>query len=277
MTTMLWMTLLGCAKLGSIGDVLDTRKPTVQFNKLRTDSISFDGIEATLIFDVDNPNPVQLALASLDYALDIEGQSVLSGEQAEGFTLPAQDSAKLRVPLALSFDDISGLLDATKGRDELGFSVSGDMGFDTPVGAIKLPYSAEGDIPVLRPPQVRFNKLRVEQLSIVQNKATLALDLDVTNRGGASVTLSDVDFGLALAGSDVASGVVSRLGSIGSDQTETVTVPIDLSLTGLGSAIITALTDRSSLSAAFSADLSVATPYGDIPLHVDESGRLQLQ
>lgn len=277
MTVLLLTMLMGCQKLGSVGDALKTRQPTISYKRLKTDSISFSGVDATLVFAIDNPNPVQIALSSLDYALQIEGQQILSGDKSDGLTLAASGSTNLRVPLSLQFSDIEGLLDATRGKDELDFSVSGDMGFNTPIGELTLPYDAGGNFPVLRAPKVSLKKLRVEQLALVQDKASLALDLDVTNRGGAAISFKDIDYKLSLAGSSVASGTLAQLGSIEGTETETVTVPIDIKLTGLGQAIITALTDRSALSAVFKADLDVATPFGDVPLSLNENGRLQIQ
>ena len=277
MNALLLMGLMGCQKMGPLGDALQTLKPTVEFNRLRTDEIDFEGIDATLVFNVDNPNPVALSLASMTYALDIEGISVLSGTKPKGFSLPASDAAKLRVPLSLQFSEIADLLSETRGRDELSFGVAGKMGFDTPIGEMSLPYQADGQFPVLRPPKVAFSKLRVKDLALLQDKATLALDLDVTNRGGAAITLADVDYKLSLAGARVASGAVARLGAVEADQTQQVSVPIEVKLSGLGSAIVSALTDRTSLNADFAADMSIDTPFGAVPLHLDESGQLQIQ
>lgn len=277
MSVLLWTMLLGCQKLGSVGDALKTRQPTISYKRLKTDNIDFSGIDATLVFQIDNPNPVQIALASVDYALQIEGEEVLTGAKDDGLTLAASDTTNLKVPLSLTFDGISSLLDATRGKDELGFGVSGDMGFNTPIGELKLPYNAEGSFPVLRAPKVSLKKLRVEELAVLKDSASLALDLDVTNRGGAAISFKDIDYKLSLAGASVASGKLAQLGSIEGSETETVSVPIDITLTGLGQAVITALTDRSALNTAFSADLSVETPFGDIPLSLDESSRLQLQ
>ena len=274
---LLAVLLGGCQKLGAVGDVLETAKPTVSFQKLDVDSLDFSGIQSTLVFRVDNPNPVQLALASLDYTFSLEGQRVVSGDQADGLTLPAQGHGSVRIPVALAFADLPELLSQTRGKDALAFAVQGTMGFQTPLGVVTLPYNATGDLPVLRAPKIAFSKLRVESLSVRDDRATLALDLDVTHTGGASIGLKDMQYALSLSRTEVADGKVASLGQVDSSGTQTVTIPLNLRLTGLGSALISALTERTPVQARLAADLKVETPYGAIPLSIDESGQLTVR
>ena len=74
-------------------------------------------------------------------------------------------------------------------------------------------------------------------------------------------------WGLKLAGADVASGN-TVIGSVTGDQE--VTLPIDLDLVGMGEAIVAALTKKTELKVRLTADAEVGTPFGVVPLSVDE-------
>ncbi len=271
------LLLVGCQKLGGlsgIGEALEPYRPDVSFEKLDLQEIDFSHVEVDLLFSVNNKAPVGLSLASLDYQFELEGEQVLSGEQSDGLSLPADGQAELTVPISLTFSDISSLLGAAKGKDVLEFGLSGDMGIDTPAGVLQLPYSAAGELPVLRAPSVALSGLRVDDLALLENRATVALDLSVTNDGGASIGLKDLDYTLKLAGAEVADGQLSSLGSVDGGSTQTVSLPINLTLTSLGSAALEAIKSGGQVQVGLSGGLSVETPYGSVPLSIDRSKEL---
>lgn len=272
-----FMIAVGCSKLGNVGDALEAYKPKVKFQRLDLREIDFQQVKTSLVFDVNNPNPINLGLASFDYTLSLEEQRITAGEKSKGFQVPAEGQAELKIPLALVFADIPELLDRTRGKDELGFRVQGDMGFNTPLGVVKLPYDADGTMPVIRPPKFSFNTIRVENLAPLKNTATLAVVLDVANRGGATIQLKDVDYALNLNQKRIANGAVAQLGAVSGQSQQTVTVPINFTLTELGSGLIELITNRGQVSAKWHADLTVDTPFGGVPLTVDETGKIKLQ
>ncbi|MEL6348261.1 MAG: LEA type 2 family protein [Myxococcota bacterium] len=273
----LLLLMMGCSKLGNLGNALEAYKPNVKFNRLDLRDINFNKVDTTLVFDVNNPNPIDLGLASFAYTLSLEGQRLTAGDRDKGFNVPGEGAAELKIPLSVVFTDIPELLDNTRGKDELGFAVRGDMGFNTPLGVVELPYNAEGKMPVIRAPKVQVSALRVDELALLQNRATLALDLNVTNRGGAAIGLKNVGYGFKLNNRRVATGDVAQLGSIDGDGQETVTVPITFSLTEVGSGLIDLLKSKGQVNAQFNAELTVDTPFGAVPFSFDEGKRLSLQ
>ena len=63
---------------------------------------------------------------------------------------------------------------------------------------------------------------------------------------------------------------------MGADQTSTLTLPIDLALANLGGAAMDALRKKEKVKARVVAGLKVGTPWGDIPLDIDETEELNI-
>ena len=274
------LALAGCPKLGDLGgvaDALDPYMPKVSYSDLSLRDIDWEQAEVDLVFDVTNPNPLKVSLASLSYALELEGNSVLSGDKSDGLDLPAEGQTQLTVPLTLVFADIASLLSEVKGKDELGFELSGNMGFDTPVGVAKVPYDASGKFPVLRTPRFSFEGVRVGELAVLQNKASIEVDLGVENRGENTLSFADFDYTFSLKGTEVASGTVADLGDAAGNATSTLTLPIDLQLTSLGSSIVDLIKNKGSADAGLTATMDVTTPWGELPLEIDESGKVTVK
>lgn len=271
--------LLGsCQKvpdLGALGAELKKFLPTIAYDSLDVKSIDFKRIQADVVLSVDNPNPVELGLNTLDYALKVGGSDLLTGSTTAGLTMGASSKSELRVPISVVYADIGDVLSATKGKDEIGWSLSGEMGVKTPIGVAPLPVNVSGTMPALRTPSIKFDKIRVEELKILENKASLAVDLAVTNDQASALSLADVQYGLKLQSNEVANGRVDSLGSAAAG-TSTVTLPVDLSLTGLGQTLLDVLTNKGDIKADLSASMTVQTPFGPVPLSIDEGGQVKV-
>jgi len=268
----------GCPKMTPAQIKAAAKKflPKVSFDRVKVRDIDFERANLTFLFKVDNPAPLRVALSSFSYALDLEGARAFDGRNPNGVALEPKGSAPLKFPFTLRWKDLTELLKATRGKDRLAFGLAGHMGFDTPVGEAKLPYDAAGDVPALRRPNVRLAGLRVKRLDLPGNRATLGVQMDATNLGGERISFKGFDYDVRLAGERVANGVVERLGDIAGDGTERLELPIDLTLTSLGSGLLTAIKNRGDVQAELGANLKVATPFGDVPLSIDESGRLRV-
>ncbi len=271
------LALAGCPKIPQ-GTAKKLKKylPSVRFDRVKLRSIDFDKADLDFVFQVDNPLPLKVGLASLTYKLALEEVDVLSGRDPDGVQLKAQGSSALPLPLTLRWKKAAELLAATKGKDELGFGLSGKLGFDTPAGVATLPYQAGGTVPALRRPKFRFQGLRLKDLQLAQDRARLALDLGVTNLGGETIGLHDFAYRFKINDKRVAKGATGTLASVAGDTEKTVALPLDITLSNLGAGVIDALRSRGRIDAGLAAELQVATPFGRIPLAISESGRLSV-
>mgnify|MGYP002631204843 CR=1 FL=1 len=271
------LALSGCPKIPK-GTAKQLKKylPAVRFDRVKVRDLDFDKADLDFIFQVDNPLPLKIGLASLSYRLDLEGVDFLSGNDPDGVSLKAEGSSPLPLPLTLRWKKAAELLSATKGKDELGFGLAGKLGFNTPAGIATLPYSAGGTVPALRRPKFRFQGLRLKDFQLAQDRARLALDLGITNLGGATIGLHDFNYRFKLGDKRVAKGNTGELGKVSGDTEETVSLPIDITLSNLGASVIDALRSRGRVQAGLAADLGVSTPFGRIPLSIDEGGQLSV-
>ncbi len=257
--------LSGCSEL-------DPYLPTVTFDRLDVQSVNWTQVSTDFVFLVDNPNPVEVPLARFDYSLALGGVELLSGDDPDGLVLLADDASELALPVDLLFESVYELVQAVRGDDAVPFALTGSFGFDTPVGAVDLPYDAGGDFPALRTPTIDLGELRVESLTL--SAIELALDLDIDNDHGSTLWFNDFDYTVSLAGTEAASGLLD-LGGVEGATLGVVPLPITIDNLSVISALYDVLTGDS-VRIGLDAVTNVGTPFGVVPLTVDESGNVDI-
>ncbi|MCB9676130.1 MAG: LEA type 2 family protein [Alphaproteobacteria bacterium] len=267
-----------CKKFPDLGGIkLQDYLPKVKFDRMKVDKVDFQGLDVTFDFDVENPYPVDLRMKSFQYDLALEGAHFLNGDSAEGIALKASDTAKVKMPARIVFADVFQLVGNVQGKDDLGFGLKGKLGFDTPAGAIDVPFDEQGTVPTLKAPQIEPKAIRVADFKPLQNRATLELDLAVTNKAKSDAyTMKDFAYGIDLSGRRVLDGDLAQL-SVAAGTTETRTIPIHLNLLELGATLVSAIQQKKPVDVHFGAGLGVETPLGTIPLDVDETVNLRIQ
>lgn len=273
------LVIAGCPKvdLKNILAEADPYLPKVQFKTMEVKDIDWERADTDFVFTVSNPNPVAIELSSFSWDLSFEGKDALDGTSTDGLSLPASGSTQVKIPVGLVYTDLYDLVQATKGEDEIDFALSGHFGFDTPAGEVKVPFTERGDFPAPRKPGVKLGEIRVGKVNLLQNSATVELDLKVTNEHASALSFSKFNYDLAFGGRDVASGRVADLGSAAGGKTSTLTLPVDVNLVNAGTVVIEALTGKTQLKTSLDASMDVGTPFGAIPLKIDESGRIEVE
>lgn len=262
----------GCAELQQF-------LPTVTFDTLRVNDIDFERADVDFVFQVDNPNPVQVSLASFDYGLGLEGIELLTGDDADGFVLDAAGASELSLPIELGWDDAWSAVQATRGLDTVQFGLDGHFGFDTPLGLAELPYAENGSFPAVRRPTFAYKKLRVQGLDLLTQEATLALDLDVDNAHASKLDFANLKYKVKMGGTRVATGTFEGFAVDGATA-KTITLPLTVDLLNVGSEVVDAIANRRRLNLGFVGDVDVAVPFLEdtvLPLHLDEDGQITVE
>jgi len=270
------LLLPGCPKNLELPD-LSAYTPKVRFDRVDLGKADWSGVDAEFVLAVDNPNPVGVNLARWSWDLDVAGRDFLEGTDSDGAELEARGESRLAIPARLVFKDLIATAQAARGQAEVPFAVSGDLGFNTPLGVVSVPWKDDGTLPVLQKPKVRVQALRVDKLDLLGGRVDLALDLGVSHQGGGALDLNDVDWTLSLGGTSVADGTAPALASVAAGQEQTVTLPVGLKVVQLGSSVISALKNKTDLPVAFAADASVGTPLGALPLSIRESTTVKVK
>jgi LEA14-like dessication related protein len=261
--------LPGCAEL-------EPFLPKVHFDSLKIRDLSFQEADVDFVFRVDNPNPVKIGLSSFTYDLDLEDTSFINGDNEDGFRLEPEGSSDLVLPLDLVYSDIWDTIQATRGEDVVDFRLGGRMGFNTPAGEVKLPYDEEGDFPALRTPKFSFKALRVPRVDVFGGTADLEVDLGVINEHGSTLFFDRFDFGLDLQGQSVASGLVNTF-DVAGDTEGVLTLPVTVNALNAVLAVGDALITGEKLDLGLQAVMDVDTPFGIVPLTIDETGALGIE
>jgi len=273
------LALVGCPKLGDIPSAGDLGgfTPTIHFDKLQVRKVSFEGADVDFVFQLTNPNPVRVKLSSFSYDLNLAGADFLSGSSADGLELAPSRDTELRLPVSFGFADAIETGRAVAGQDVIPFVLSGDFGFDTPLGEVKVPFREADDLPVLRPPRIRIAGLRVGRIDLAAQQARLELDVGLAHDQGTSMTFRHFDFRLNLSDRQIASGRVDDMGAVPVREERVVTLPIDVGLVDLGTSLVQALTRRDAVQVGLAANMEVGTALGVLPLQIDKSRRVQIE
>ncbi len=271
----LFCTTAGCPKAPKPGQ-LKKYLPSVAFDTVDVKHIDFDKADLNFIFQVDNPLPLKVGLASLTYKLSLEAVEFLTGRDPDGFQLRPEAKSPLSIPLTLRWQKAVELLQATRGKDQLGFGLAGDLGFQSPIGPLELPYRASGNVPALRRPTFDLKGIRLRDVRLAEDVARVALDIGIRNHGGSVIGIRKFQYRLKLADQRVAQGETPDLGAAVAGEETAVALPIDIRLSSLAAGVVETITQRGNIHAGLAADLEVGTPFGNIPLAIDESGRLAI-
>jgi LEA14-like dessication related protein len=262
--------LLGCEQL-------EPFTPKVNFQQFDVQEVDFDRIQADFVFSVDNPNPVDIGLASFSYALGFEQVQLLAGDNENGFELEAIGSSELVLPVDMGWQEAWDTVQATRGKDDIGFFLNGDFGFDTPLGVAEIPYDEEGQFPAVRTPKFSLDNIRVADIDLWTQTANLELDLGIDNDHASNLDFLQFDYDLDFGSDTVASGVIADFASVTGASKQNVVLPIGLDMLALGGTAYQAIVNREKLDLGLNANMDVDTPFGVLPLSVDETGNLQVQ
>jgi LEA14-like dessication related protein len=259
--------LFGCATLKT----LTVSRPTVSFREARVDRVDFQEAEVTLVYDVQNPNPVDIRLSNVSYALDVDGHPLAAGTPPQGFSFPP-GASQLQFPVKLVWLQVLPAVQALATTDVVHYRASGTAGIETPLGPLVLDLAHEGTIPTPKLPQVAIEAPRLTSLSPLG--ARLVLPLRVANPNAFAMPLAGLAGEVRIAGEPVAHLALPPQGMVQAHADRTVVAPLDLSFLTAGVAAAKAL---QSGEADVVIDGSLSLGLATLPLHVSQRVVLQRQ
>jgi LEA14-like dessication related protein len=264
------LLLTGCVFLENLPDLgqLDDYTPAVSLKDLDIRRVDFEGADVDFVFEVRNPNPVQVTLASFGWNLELGGQPFLDGADPDGFVLSADGKSDLSLPVSVKWTEVLALKQSLGEADYVPFSLSGDFGFNTPLGEIKLPYAHEGEFPMVRAPEVKLDGLKLKEIALLENRAS--------NRQAVDLDLERLAYSVTLDGHKLVTGDKS-IGTLSGSDTRKVSIPLDLDLLEAGAGLISAIKDKDPIQVGLDGQLDIGTRWGVLPLELDREKKLSLQ
>ena len=126
------------------------RQPEVRFAGVSVGSVAKGGAGLDVELSVTNPNAYRLGVRELTYRLSIARAPAGEGSIERTISIPARETASVRLPLAVSFAPLksSALEMALTGR--IDYAIEGEVVFTTPLGPVRRPYRHEGSLSLYR-------------------------------------------------------------------------------------------------------------------------------
>lgn len=287
----------GCAAIED-NPYLSAFLPSIVFDGLQVNHVSFQDVDTEFVFAIDNPNPVGIDIDAFSYSLSFADVSWMDGDNPEGLLLAASGASKVSLPTHIVFSELYDMVQATRGLDHIPFGLAGDFGLKLDSSTLVtednqssaesdadvwfLPYDADGDFPALRKPLISLKKLRVKNLS--WSEINLDLVMDVDNDHGSNLIFNRFSYDLNLGGNSVISGLVDDLAeTVHGEEVEEgsrnkrIRLPITINSVSAITSLWGVLQNGQRLQADFSAVTDVDTPFGLMELNIDETGNLDVE
>ena len=230
----LLMLLTSCATLR---DAANIQEPDVRFSNMSIESISFDGVTLLFDFDITNPNRLDVAADGYNYEFFINGESFLSGTQDERLEIGSESTSTVQVPVSMSFSNLYESFRSLLRQDSVSYRMDTAVSFSLPVlGSRTVPVEAEGDLPIPKIPDIRFGDFEMKRVSF--SGAEAELTFRVRNPNSFGITLAGADYTLNVNGNEWLDTSLGEAISVSGSQTRDITLPIELSASQMGSALV---------------------------------------
>ncbi|MFP4040941.1 MAG: LEA type 2 family protein [Desulfosudaceae bacterium] len=269
------LVMSGCAMLEEAGM---WEKPEARISAVRLTKLSFTGTDLEATVEVHNPNPYEINLGRLDYALLVQDKQVLKGEQNRNIDLKADSSQSLVFPVGVKFEDLLAAVSGLKQKSEVDYELTGGVSFVIPVaGEIRVPFNKKGRLPVPKMPKISVEKLRLDDLNMLG--ASLELILNLNNPNDFGINLDRFDYSFKLNGNPVAGGGATARVAAGPGQTSRIELPLDLSFASSGPALFKLLKDGGKLDYNLTIEGEVGSTHkllNQIPLQTAKTGIIKL-
>jgi len=134
------------------GKLSTPKKPTITYDSVVVNSVTFEKANVDFIFTVDNPNSFGIDNVLVDYELFLKEQSAGSGKDMK-FKVAASGKSPLKMPLDVVYLHVfKSAAELTKaivaGQKTLPFRLETKFKLDLKVKKFEIPVTAKGEIPL---------------------------------------------------------------------------------------------------------------------------------
>lgn len=239
-------------------DLTKTQKPKLSVVDFKLTDISLQDVELTFDVEIDNPNPFSVNLASYDYDLKFNALSFVKGDQPNNTSVNANSKSIIHIPISFNYTDLFGLISGLKDKDETDFSFEATAGIEAPLlGLVKIPFSKQGTLPVVKAPKINIGSLKLANLSLT--KADFEVELGIQNPNKFGLNLNDINYELAFNGLPAISGKTSERIDINDKSSSNLVLPFSVNLLQLGTAAKKAIVDGESFEYSLNGNAKVGS------------------
>lgn len=225
------LLLDGCAALEDLSNSI--QKPKLSVKNVRVSDFNFKEMELTYDIEVDNPNALSVQMLAYDYNLDINENTLVTGDQKKELAIEASGASTFQVPMRLNFKDVYRSMQSLQDSEEVSYSFLSTLTFDLPVlGQTKVPVSKEGRIPVLKTPKVSLEEFTVTGINL--SSANINLQLRFHNPNSFGIDINALNYDLMINGDQWAEGTTLQGTSLKEKGMTMLKIPISLNISKIG-------------------------------------------
>jgi len=206
------------------------KKPDVAYKSASLTDVSLSGATLNVVTRVDNPNPVPLALAEVDYRLSIDGHPVATGRPPDGLEIHANGATDVTLPASFKFTDLGQAVATVLQKGSAGYKAEGTVGVKTPIGLVTVPLSHEGTFTLPTMPGIALGTPRLTSVAI--DHATVELPMTLTGRGSLPVPLQALEAAVTIGGARIGEVSAKDLGTLEPGASRSVTLPLTVPFSG---------------------------------------------
>ncbi len=212
-----------------------TAKPSLTFQSMNLQGVDLEGATLELTYALKNPNPIGATLSRVNYALEVEGKSLVSGKPANGMKLPASGTTMLRFPARVHFAQLVPSIGALASKGSASYRAKGAVGVKTPIGVIDLPISKSGVFALPKLPTFSMGAPQIEELSLTG--ARLTIPMNISNSNAFALVADGLKGEVSIGGTKVGSTEVRLASPLGANATQTIALPIEIDFLSSGTAV----------------------------------------
>lgn len=244
------------------------QEPSLRFKSANVGDLTLTDATVNLTWELENPNPVGLSLASLSYGLFVEGNQVVAGAPPLGLTINPGGKSELVFPAKVRFQDLAPVITTFLQKDTASYRAEGTIGVQVGQQTFPLPLSYEGSFEVPKIPEVALKTPKITQITFTG--ATVEFPLSIKNLNSYGLPIGNLVGAISIAGSKVGTLSAQNLG-LDPAGTREITLPLTIQFAQAGAA---ALALRSG-SATVAFDGSLTSGGGSIPLKFQQNLNFQ--
>ena len=136
----LMLTAAGCASVGKTV----FKEPVVTLQNVQLKGIGLTGGSLDVLLNVYNPNKFTLDATRMTYRLMVDSIPFGTGVVESKFSVSANDSSVVRIPLDFSYSGIGEAGRQLLNTGSVNYRVLGDVIVGTPLGNFTVPYDRTG-------------------------------------------------------------------------------------------------------------------------------------
>jgi LEA14-like dessication related protein len=265
--------LAGCAQIQDSGLI---KSPTVAIADVSLGELNFEQATLNIALEVDNPNPLGASVLGYEYSLKSDGKTLFSGEESRRQALEAKGTSSISLPISLKYADLGGILGSISGRDSISYEFQSNFRVGVAGLSSVIPVTDKGEIPLLRPPNLRFIGVTKKKLSL--KGAELVAQVELENPNSIDFGLGDFQYDFSVNDLQWAKGSLNSPASLKSGSKALLSFPVSLNFLSAGSALYQIIQGRDHATFELNAGIQLegSGPFKDVFLPIQKSGELKL-